>query len=133
MRVNSVVKALLQVEQVVVEGVRFESALTQAASPSSAQSLVVSVRASKRASGRCPYCRRRFRFHDQGEGIRRWRSLDLGSTRVFLEGPAPRVACRVHGVVVAQVPWTRHGSRFTTAFEDQVAWLTCHTANGLSG
>jgi hypothetical protein len=26
-------------------------------------------------------------------------------------------------VVVARVPWARHGSRFLCAFEDQVAWL----------
>jgi transposase len=129
-RVNSVVKALLGIEQVVVDGVRFESAPVSVPSstPSMGRSLVVSVRVARRASGRCPECGRRCRVRDQGEGIRRWRSLDLGSTRVFLEGPAPRVACRRHGVIVAAVPWARHGSRFTTAFEDQVAWLTCHTA-----
>jgi transposase len=33
------------------------------------------------------------------------------------------VSCRRHGVVVCAVPWARHGSRFTRAFEDQVAWL----------
>jgi transposase len=35
------------------------------------------------------------------------------------------VSCRRHGVVVAAVPWARHGSRFTRSFEDQVAWLAC--------
>jgi len=29
----------------------------------------------------------------------------------------------VHGVVVCAVPWARHGSRFTRAFEDQATWL----------
>jgi transposase len=29
----------------------------------------------------------------------------------------------VHGVVVATVPWARHGSWFTRDFEDQAAWL----------
>ena len=33
------------------------------------------------------------------------------------------MTCRRHGVVVCAVPWARHGSRFTTAFEDQVAAL----------
>jgi transposase len=28
-------------------------------------------------------------------------------------------------VVVAAVPWARPGSRFTTVFEDTVAWLVC--------
>jgi transposase len=30
--------------------------------------------------------------------------------------------------IVAAVPWTRHGSRFSSAFEDTVAWLACHAA-----
>ena len=33
----------------------------------------------------------------------------------------------MHGVVVAAVPWARHDSSFTRAFEDQVAWLAVHT------
>jgi len=39
---------------------------------------------------------------------------------------APRVSCRWHGVVVCAVPWARHDSRFTRAFEDQVCWLACN-------
>jgi transposase len=59
-------------------------------------------------------------------GRRRLRGLDLGTTRVFLEAEAPRVRCREHGVVVAAVPWARHDSPFTAAFEDQAAWLAAH-------
>ncbi|HWR48168.1 MAG TPA: helix-turn-helix domain-containing protein [Pseudonocardiaceae bacterium] len=40
----------------------------------------------------------------------------------------PRVSCPAHGVVVAAVPWARHSTRFTSAFEDTVAWLACHAA-----
>src|SRR6188472_920211 len=60
---------------------------------------------------------------DLGEGRRRWRALDLGTTVAFVEADAPRVTCREHGVVVCAVPWARHGSRFTRSFEDQAAWL----------
>jgi transposase len=52
--------------------------------------------------------------------------MDLGTTLAFVEAQAPRVRCRRHGVVVCAVPWARHGSRFTRAFEDQVAWLAVH-------
>ena len=52
----------------------------------------------------------------------------LLAVRVYLEADAPRVSCAEHGVVVAAVPWARHGSRFTTAFEDTAAWLACHAA-----
>jgi transposase len=31
-------------------------------------------------------------------------------------------------VVVCAVPWARHGSRFTRAFEQQVAWLAVNTS-----
>ena len=57
---------------------------------------------------------------------RRWRGLDLGATRVYLEADTERVRCAEHGVVVAHVPWARPGARFTTAFEDTAAWLVCH-------
>ena len=45
---------------------------------------------------------------DLGEGRRRWRALDLGTTLAFVEAEAPRVTCRRHGVVVCAVPWARH-------------------------
>lgn len=38
-------------------------------------------------------------------------------------GPAPRVECRVHGVVVSRVPWAEPGSRFTRDFEMECTWL----------
>lgn len=88
--------------------------------------VIVSIRPSWRERDRCGECRRRCGRYDQGEGRRRWRALDLGTTFCFLEANAPRVSCRRHGVVVAAVPWARHGARFTRTFEDQVAWLACN-------
>jgi transposase len=54
--------------------------------------------------------------------------MDLGTTFAYVEADAPRVSCPAHGVVVAAVPWARHGSRFTRCFEDQVAWLATNTS-----
>ena len=85
--------------------------------------VVVAVRPKARERDRCPHCRRRCAGYDLGEGRRRWRALDLGTTYAFVEAEAPRVSCRRHGVVVAAVPWARHDSAFTRAFEDQVSWL----------
>jgi transposase len=68
-------------------------------------------------------CRRRAPGYDRGEGRRRWRTLDLGQVRVFVEAEAPRVCCARHGVVVASVPWARHGAGHTYSFDEQVAWL----------
>jgi transposase len=83
--------------------------------------LVVTVRLSWRDRDRCGLCRRRCPGFDRGEGPRRWRDLDLGSTVTWLEAESPRVSCPEHGVVVTAVPWARHGARFTTELEDQVA------------
>lgn len=63
-----------------------------------------------------------------GQGRRRWRTVDLGTTRALLEADAPRVACAVHGVTVAAVPWARHGAGFTRGLEDQTAWLACQAS-----
>jgi transposase len=90
--------------------------------------LVVSARPVWRERDRCGVCRRRSPGFDLGEGRRRWRALDLGTTLAFVEADAPRVSCRRHGVVVSAVPWARHRSRFTRAFEDQAAWLAVNTS-----
>ena len=109
---------LLGLEKTVVEAVEVD--------PDGA--IVVSVRPGHRQRDRCPHCRRRCPGYDQGEGRRRWRALDLGTTRCYLEADAPRVQCKEHDVVVAAVPWARHDARFTRSFEDTVAWLTVNTS-----
>jgi len=86
--------------------------------------LVARVRPTKRARGRCGLCHRPCPGYDGGDGRRQWRALDLGTVKAVLEADAPRVSCRRHGVVVAAVPWARHGTGHTYAFDDTVAWLT---------
>jgi len=105
---------LVGVERTVVEGVEFDG-----------EAVVVAVRPDWRERHRCGICRRRCPGYDDGEGRRRWRALDLGTTRCYLEAEAPRVRCKRHGVIVAAVPWARHDARFSRSFEDQVAWLAC--------
>ena len=103
----------------VVEAVDYDDA---------AGAVVVSVRPNAKARGRCGRCGRRAPRYDHGEGRRRWRALDMGTTKVFLEAPAPRVRCRSHGVVVASVPWARHGAGHTRDFDDLAAWLAVRTS-----
>lgn len=118
MRKARVWARLLGVQRVVVEDVLIGSE----------DEIVVAVRPAWRERDRCGVCRRRGSGYDLGEGRRRWRALDLGTTLAFVEAAAPRVTCRRHGVVVCAVPWARHGSRFTRAFEDQTAWLAVNTS-----
>lgn len=117
--INKVWRKLLGVEGVVIEGWDFDE--TDSA-------LVVSVRPMKRGRRRCPYCRARCGRYDRGSGRRRWRGLDLGTSKVYLEAEAVRVRCPEHGVVVAEVPWARPESGFTKAFEEQCAWLAVQTS-----
>lgn len=89
---------------------------------------IASVRHRRSARSRCGICSVLAPGYDQGEGRRRWRTLDVGVTRAVLEGNAARVRCPEHGVTVAKVPWARHDARHTRAFDDQVAWLQVHTS-----
>jgi transposase len=109
-----VFRALLGVDKAVIERVEVEA---------DGQLLVVHARPVRSARGRCGICRRRSGGYDLGEGRRRWRALDAGTARVFIEADASRVRCQRHGVVVAHVPWARHGAGHTLAFDQTVAWL----------
>lgn len=111
MRKDRVWTRLLGLERAVVEGVEIDEG----------GQVVAAVRPRHRERHHCGVCGRRCPGFDLGEGRRRWRALDLGTTRAYLEADAPRVRCPEHGVVVCAVPWARHGSRFTRAFEQQVA------------
>ena len=117
MRDASLWVSVLGVEQTVVESVDVDG-----------RCLVVSVRPRRFAAGRCGRCGRRAPRYDRGEGRRRWRTLDLGLVQTFLEADAPRVNCPLHGPTVQAVPWARHGTGHTRAFDDTVAWLA--TVNG---
>ena len=118
MRQRRVWASLLGIDRAVVEDVRIDHD----------GALIVSVRPKARELERCGVCRRRSPGFDHGEGRRRWRTQDVGTTYAYLEADAPRVRCREHGVVVCAVPWARHRSRFTRPFEDQTAWLAVNTS-----
>ena len=60
--------------------------------------------------------------------VRRWRHLDLGAARLFLEAEIRRLDCRGCGRVRTEdVPWARPRARHTRDFEDVVAWLAQRT------
>lgn len=71
---------------------------------------------------RCSGCDRKVRRrHDRA--WRSWRHLDLLGWTCYLRYAISRVKCPRCGVRTEQVPWAVPGSRFTRAFEQQVAWL----------
>ena len=111
---DSLLKNSLGLAGAVVESAREE-----------AGDVVVAARPRK-AAPRCPVCGRRCRAYDRLPA-RRGRTLGLGSSRCYA-GHAPlRVECPEHGVRSAAVPRARSAaSRFTSAFEDEVAWFALH-------
>lgn len=127
MRKARVWKTLLGVERAVVEDVDLAVDLDGA--------LVVQVRVRPfaRERSRCSVCGRHSTGYDAGAPARRWRALDLGTTRVFVIAALPRVRCKTHGVLAARVPWARAHARFTRQFEDQVAWLSTNTSKTATG
>jgi transposase len=106
-------------DRTVIEGVEFDE---------EADAVVAHVRPRRLRKRRCGRCGKRAPGYDQGEGRRRWRALDLGEVRSFLEAEAPRVDCAEHGPTVIQFPWARHAAGHTRAFDDLVAWLAVHTS-----
>lgn len=113
MRVSKVLKAILGFSrEVVIMGVEVVS---------EARPVVrVHVRPRVRRRGRCGRCGELASWFDNGDGIRSWRHLDAGYATVELVAVARRVDCASCGPTVAAVPWARHASAFTRAFEDLV-------------
>ncbi len=111
MRVSTAFNKMLGLPGATVAGVEFTPA-----------GVVVTLR--RRAKGlRCPACGRTTgAAYDRS--VRRWRHLDLGASRLYLESEIRRLRCpRCERVVTEEVPWARPGARHTKDFEDVVAWL----------
>jgi len=72
----------------------------------------------------CPECSFSTPYrHDIQRVLSVWRHLDLGVFRLEIRARLRRVSCPEHGVRVEGVPFARPGARFSSDFEDLVAWL----------
>ncbi len=86
-----------------------------------AEGVIVEV-ALRRRRAACSCCGQLVQqVHDRSP--RRWRHLDLGAQRCFVEYRLRRVCCPDCGVRVEAVPWARAGARHTRDFEDLTAFL----------
>jgi len=120
------IKKLLRVTKVAVENIYFED-------NNKGEICIIKVRPHIRETNRCPLCGRISPKYDSPNKLRRWRSLDWGTHRVYIESTAPRVSCKNHGVIVARVPWARHDSDYTRDFEQTIGWCSLHmTATDIS-
>jgi len=120
MHTKALLKRLLRVDKIAIENAYFEEVNEE-------EILVIKARPMSRDTSRCPKCGKRCKGYDSSRKARRWRALDFGTYRVYIEAFAPRIECPKHGVLVAKVPWSRHDSDYTYDFETAVTWLTLHT------
>ena len=119
MRAKELVQAIIGSKGFVVEDITVSAEMNE---------IILSVRPTRRERCRCGICRRKAPLYDRGRGKRRWRCLDVGAQKGYVEAESPRVCCRKHGVVTAAVPWARHSSRFTKSFEETAVWLSTHAS-----
>ena len=115
MRVNTAFNKLLGLEGASVRGVRFAE-----------QGTVCEV-ALRRRRAACSGCGTEGHpIH--GRRRKRWRHLDLGGSRCFIECELRRLRCPGCGVRYEAVPFARAGSAFSADFEDVV----CHLAQQMA-
>jgi transposase len=89
------------------------------------EGVVVGLRR-RRGRPRCPCGWRATGAYDSS--VRRWRHLDLGSNKLWLQAEIRRLDCRRCGRVRTEgVPWARPRARHSRDFEDVVAWLAQRT------
>ena len=110
MRVTTAFNRVLGIEGTTVTSVEFTS-----------EGLVLGVRATARRH-LCPCGARVWGRYDQSR--RRWRHLDIGVVKVWLEADLARIQCpRCAAVRTEQVPWARPGARHTRDFHQVAGWL----------
>jgi transposase len=83
--------------------------------------VTVRLRRRRRICAGCGQTGRHLQIH--GRRVKRWRHLDLGSTRCVIECELRRLACPACGIHLEPVAWARPGAHHTRDFEDTVAWL----------
>ena len=118
---NTVLKQLLGVKSIVVEGYDFFD------DQDAVKHLRIPARPAKWHENRCPFCHRRCPGYDRPAGKSRiWRGSDWNGILVEIEASTCRIQCPEHGVVTADVPWAYPESGFTKEFDRNVAWLATH-------
>jgi transposase len=110
MRATTAFNRIIAIDGVAVSGVTFAP-----------EGVVVNIRRRRRRH-QCP-CGWTTRAH-YDRSTRRWRHLDLGLTKCFLEAEICRIECaKCRRVRTEDVAWARPGARHTDAFCAVVAWL----------
>lgn len=90
---------------------------------------VAKVELYKAEQYRCPICSSKCgKYGYQKRRTKRWRSLDMGKNKFYIECEMPRCICEQHGVRTAHIPWAFPDSDYTYAFDMQVAYCAAMQA-----
>ena len=90
------------------------------------QSIIVRARPFKRCQCLCPVCKQKCVMNGHKmEDESSWRAPNLNGVPVFIFYRPQRILCPEHGALNEFIPWADGISRFTAAFNDEVAWLVC--------
>ena len=115
MRVTTLFNKLLNLQGLWVQGFEFEG-----------DDLVLYVRVRARRM-RCPHCDTACSGNRSGSP-RRWRHLGIWGRSVWIAAFIRRFRCPTcEATVTESVPWARHDSHFTRAFEDAVGLMAQRT------
>lgn len=119
MRLKNIFTKLVNVNDIVIENAYIN--------PYKDGEIIFRIRPIKRKQRLDPTTGKKAPKYDNGYGLSRWRSLDLGVFRVQFEYAASRVRCSDGKVREELVPWAAPGSRFTYDFEKLATFLAKST------
>lgn len=123
----TILKNVLSFNLMHIEKCEMTTATVQAYGETHEQTqVIVHARPYKRTQGRCPVCRKKCAMNGhKREGESRWRAPNLNGAPVYILYRPQRILCSEHGALNEYIPWADGTSRFTPAFNDEVAWLVC--------
>jgi transposase len=110
-RVSTAFKRLLRLPGASIKDVSFTG-----------EGVIVSVALTRRRRV-CGGCGHTGRLAVHERRVKRWRHLDLGAGRCWIECELRLLRCPDCGVRQEAVPWARAGAHHTRDFDDVVAWL----------
>ena len=85
---------LLQIKDIIVENIELARDVNQV------MTLKLTVRPSRAAENRCPFCGKKCHGYDTPHSVLKiWRHLDFGGIIVMLMSQTHRICCPEHGVV----------------------------------
>lgn len=122
MNIKNFIKSHLNFKGFSIKNINIESVFNK--KTNSMQEVVyIDVEPRKNKVYHCPKCHKRCPKYDCQYESRTWRCMDLFGYKCYVRCKHPRVTCKEHGVITAEVPFADFNSRFTHDFEIYVGYL----------